>query len=749
MSKWWRANVLPCLAFCFVVLSLLFCSTVAWHNSSSPTARARSSSGVSVVFEPETGILKLINPHILIAIDVHRGTLSYEAHGLRLIDKGQVGVSVEGTTYRSLDFSWATWNTTEIKDQLGTGICATVESQPRDGLKMTLAITLYEDSRYAILELGVSNVGQRATTVHSLTPLSVAPGGAFLRGISPRSSVVFINGYTNVGYRGVVPIWPLPKLSVPATLEDGTGNLQVGDYSGWWVHVVWNGKRRIAFVSGALTAEKWKTFIQLKPDFLRNRFVHWQVDNLGSAVLPAGESFHSEKIFLGCYTDPLFGLEEYAYSVREANGIRLREKVAGWCSWPYYYRKITASDILRNAQFIKEKLGSRYPYILIDSGWFTCRGDWAANEKFPGGMEEVARRIHQLGLKAGLWFAPFLVDKESTLLQEHPDWFVRQEDGSLYVYKQDMGSPDRYVLDGSHPAVQEWLAQLFAKVVKEWGYEYLKLDFLHAGAVEGKRYNQSMTGLQALREGLRAIRRGAGDEAYIQQAIGPFMAPIGILDESRVGMDTEFRLSATSTTSEIPGLNWQYALWYMRNNLAGYFAQGNLFNIAPGEGMRLHPWSHEEAKTFIAFYALSGSIWLAGDLTTLSEEKVLLLTQDDVLALGKLHQAARPVDLFARPDRWAGIGSIDLFQYSQRLTLRDLPRIWHTSEGGKHYVGLFNWREHRSKITLRFSDIGLDPYAAYSVTDLWSGEKLGEYRGEITLVLDKHAHRLLRIEKVP
>jgi hypothetical protein len=402
---------------------------------------------------------------------------------------------------------------------------------------------------------------------------------------------------------------------------------------------------------------------------------------------------------------------------------------------------------LRNAQFIQDKLGSRYPYVLIDSGWFTCRGDWAANDKFPGGMAEMARQIHGLGLKAGLWFAPFLVDKESALLQEHPDWFVRREDGSLYVYKQDMSAPERYVLDGSHPAVQEWLTQLFAKVVKEWGYEYLKLDFLHAGAVEGKRYDPRMTALQALREGLRAIRRGAGDAAYIQQAIGPFLAPVGILDESRVGMDTEFRLSATATTSEIPVLNWQYALWYIRNNLAGYFAQGNLFNIAPGEGVRLHPWTDEEAKTFLAVYALGGSIWLAGDLTALPEEKVLLLTRDDVLALGKLRQAARPVDLFAKPDRWAGIGSMDIFQDSQRLTFRDLPRIWHTSEDGKHYVGLFNWHEHRSKITLRFSDIGLDPHAAYVVTDLWSGEKLGAYQGEITLVLDKHAHRLLQIEE--
>ncbi|MBC7262183.1 MAG: alpha-galactosidase, partial [Chloroflexi bacterium] len=386
----------------------------------------------------------------------------------------------------------------------------------RDGLKLALAVTLYEGSRYALVELALYNAGEGARNVGCLTPLSVAPGGSFGRGMSARSALVFINSYTNVGYRGVVPLLPLPSLHVPAALADGTGNLQVGNYSGWWVHAVWDGKCKTAFVVGALTAEKWKTSIQLKPDFLRNRFAHWQVDNLGNALLPAGATFRSEKILIGSYTDPLLALEEYASAVREVNGVRLREKAAGWCSWPYYYRKITAADVLRNAQFIKDKLGSRYPYILIDSGWFTCRGDWVANDQFPDGMAATARQIHGLGLKAGLWFAPFLVDKESALLGEHPDWFVRREDGSLYVYKQDMSAPDRYVLDGSHPAVQEWLMQWFARVVKEWGYEYLKLDFLHAGAVEGKRYDPSMTGMEALRAGLRAIRRGAGDEAYIQ-----------------------------------------------------------------------------------------------------------------------------------------------------------------------------------------------------------------------------------------
>ncbi len=579
-----------------------------------------------------------------------------------------------------------------------------------------------------------------------MKPLAIGAGGKFLEGISPRETLAFINSYTSVGYRGVVPILPMPYIAMPVSLPDGTGNLRLGDYSGWWVHALWSKDKGLGFIAGALTAEKWKTFIEVRQNPLAGRFSGWSVHNLGSALLPTGDSFPSEKIMIGACHDPLACLDEYGLAVREVNRVMPAPPSSGWCSWPYYYRKITEADVLRNAEFLKDRLSPAYRYVLIDSGWFTSRGDWRANEKFPEGMKATAQKIRALGLKPGLWFAPFLVDKGSSLLQEHPDWFLKGEDGSLVIYRQDPGAPERYVLDGSHPEVQRWLAELFNTVVNDWGYEYLKLDFLHAGALEGKRHNPSVTSLEALRRGLQAIRRGAGDRAYIQQAIGPWLAPVGILNESRVSMDTEFRLSAEQTTSDLPWLNWQYATWYIRNNIAAYFARGNLFNVQPGEGIRLKPWSSQEAKTLVAVYALNGGLWLAGDLTSSSPEQVELLNNRTILDLSISGAGARPVDLFEKPDLLAAIGIMNVFGDGQRLTHRALPGIWHVPGGDAPLVGLFNWSDHKATLTLPLAKVGLDPNRKYSLFDAWTGEKVGECQGSITMVIEGHAHRLLRIK---
>jgi len=711
--------------------------------------------GLSSSPTPTGEVVSLTNGRVSVSFDLGTGLLSYAAGGRRLIEGAYLSAMVNGQEHASPQFQWDEWHKSAVLDALGHGNSLVITgTQKSAGLHWTLEITVYDGKDYGIFQNTLTNVGQQPVRVENWKLLAIEANGKFLEGISPREVVVFLNGYTSVGYRGVVPMLPIPYTAVSASLPDGTGNLRLGDYSGWWVHLLWSQEKKAGLIAAALTAERWKTFIDVRQGLFSSHFSRWNVSNLGSALLQPGQALRSERMMIGACNDPLACLEDYALAVRKANQARLAPPSFGWCSWPYYYRRITEADVLRNAQFMKEKLSSRYQYVLIDSGWFTLRGDWQANEKFPQGMKATAQKIRALGLKPGLWFAPFLVDKGSALLREHPDWFVRNEDGSLYVFRQDPGAPERYVLDGSHPQVQEWLQRLFSLVVNDWGYEYLKLDFLHAGAVEGQRYDPTVTSLEALRQGLKAIRKGSGDRTYIQQAIGPWLAAVGILDESRMSMDTEFRLTSDYTTSDIPWLNWQYATWYLRNNMAGYFAKGNLFNVQPGEGIRLGPWSPDEARTIIAVYALTGGLWLAGDLTTLSPEQVTLLNNPNLLELGAERRStpnsggkARPLDLFEAPDWLGGVGTMQVFQDSQRLTFRTLPRIWHVQRDGVHYVGLFNWGDNRATMVLPLARIGLDPGRQYAVFDAWTNEKIGEYKGNISLAIAGHGHMLLRVQE--
>ncbi len=46
-----------------------------------------------------------------------------------------------------------------------------------------------------------------------------------------------------------------------------------------------------------------------------------------------------------------------------------------------------------------------------------------------------------------------------------------------------------YALDPSHPEFAAHLERLFKKLVEDFGYHYLKLDFLYAAAAEGIRHD--------------------------------------------------------------------------------------------------------------------------------------------------------------------------------------------------------------------------------------------------------------------
>ena len=71
--------------------------------------------------------------------------------------------------------------------------------------------------------------------------------------------------------------------------------------------------------------------------------------------------------------------------------------------------------------------------FVMDDGWFGRRtdeyrglGDWQCNlDKLPSGIPGFARRIHEKGLKFGIWIEPEMVNEDSRLYEEHPDWCIR------------------------------------------------------------------------------------------------------------------------------------------------------------------------------------------------------------------------------------------------------------------------------------------------------------------------------------
>jgi alpha-galactosidase len=201
-----------------------------------------------------------------------------------------------------------------------------------------------------------------------------------------------------------------------------------------------------------------------------------------------------------------------------------------WCSWYSLYNWINERVLL---QALADFGDMPFDVFQIDDGWQLAHGDWEANPKFPSGMKSLADKISAAGRTPGIWLAPFMVAPESQLARSHPDWLLRDQNGNP-VEAGITWARKPWALDVTHPAVLEWIAQLIRKV-RDWGYDYLKLDFLYLGATVGKRFREIPREV-AYRNAMQVIREAAGD-GYILASGAPIIPSLGLCDGLRVGSD--------------------------------------------------------------------------------------------------------------------------------------------------------------------------------------------------------------------
>ena len=202
-----------------------------------------------------------------------------------------------------------------------------------------------------------------------------------------------------------------------------------------------------------------------------------------------------------------------------------------WCSWYSLYTAIDEPTLY--SAF--DGLGDLpFDILQVDDGWQVSIGDWQVNSKFPSGMNALADRIKSTGRKAGLWLAPLIAQESSRLFRGHSDWFLHDTQGKFVSAGFNWGE-QLYALDTTHPAALEWLAALM-KQVRAWGFDYLKLDFLYAGALPGKRH-MDMPRETAYRQGIKVMREAMGADAYFLTCGAPILPSMGLCDAIRVGTD--------------------------------------------------------------------------------------------------------------------------------------------------------------------------------------------------------------------
>ena len=218
-----------------------------------------------------------------------------------------------------------------------------------------------------------------------------------------------------------------------------------------------------------------------------SRTVQLRIERDCAGVQHTGGSFPAFSLFFAEGTeDEVFDAWFAALGCRP----RTVHRLAGYSSWYNRYQNIDEASIREDLNGCKTlfRAGNLFQ---IDDGWERKVGDWLEPDpaKFPNGLRPLADAAHESGFLAGLWLAPFVCEKESLLCKNHPDWLL-QVDGQPWCCGCNWSS--FYALDIDHPEVQAYLKQVFDRVLQDWGFDLVKLDFLYGAAPFGNARELSL-----------------------------------------------------------------------------------------------------------------------------------------------------------------------------------------------------------------------------------------------------------------
>lgn len=144
-------------------------------------------------------------------------------------------------------------------------------------------------------------------------------------------------------------------------------------------------------------------------------------------------------------------------------------------NWEATYFDFNEEKLVEIARAAKE---DGVELFVLDDGWFGGRcqessglGDWWPNlDRLPGGIKGLAQRIEKLGMKFGLWVELEMVNKDSQLYRNHPDWIIHTPGRCVSHGRK------QYVLDFSRKEVVDYIGGMIEKLLSDAPVSYIKWD---------------------------------------------------------------------------------------------------------------------------------------------------------------------------------------------------------------------------------------------------------------------------------
>ena len=694
----------------------------------------------------------LSNDVIEVSVDTQHGRLNIRRHNNNLPEVSDALVNLTcsspGGGPHPVHFSEGTTSFREmpLDDVHGKGRQFQFHNTGRaDALELDLVINIYDQQPFLLMRLIVANRSHGNVNIHdiNLVQADARNGGHINFGKDGKPLDFFKVGWHDWVYSGLrhgnqrdVDSLLIMKPFIGKMLYNPNTPIakNMGEFWGEGWGILTNGKS--ALVAGFVSTADQFGLLHVKSRGGNGELsLTAQADGV---LLEPGEELRSEWGYVEFadlpYADPEANYVEAVARQMKAR-VPANPPAAQWTHWYHYFQHITEELFIDNLNTI-DNIKTTIPYkiVQLDDGYQSAWGDWTTcNAKFPNGLAHLSKTIKERNYVSGLWLAPFVVDPRSKTAQAHPDWLVKDKKGKPIIsgYFYDFYG---HALDLTQPVVQEHVRSLLKTVAHEWGFGFVKTDFVYAGALPGIRQNPKMTRAQAFRKGMEAVRQGIGEETFLLGCGCPFGPAIGLVDAMRIGPDT-----APNWTPYLWTVKWATPI--IKNELSIGSLRNNIRHTLNMSALHKRWWwndpdcvmvrdydttlNEDEVKSNLSLVGLSGGLMISSDdLTRLVPERQKLVA----LLTPLLGQAGQPFDLLERE--------------MAELYVVPAEREW----GSWHDAAVFNWSDRSEDRSLDLCRLGYIKGEKLHIFDFWAKTHTTVAAGELHLGnLPAHGCKLLRI----
>jgi hypothetical protein len=475
---------------------------------------------------------------------------------------------------------------------------------------------------------------------------------------------------------------------------------------GYEVAAFYDNTTRNGLVVGSVTHDIWKSGVYFNGG---NNKLN-QMNVFGGATSPwdvmphgsvSGNSISSPTVFVGFGDDWRTTILNYAAeNTRSAPRLAWTNGVPfGWNSWGVIQENINYADAAAVSDFFHTNLQANgfsnqgTVYINLDSYWDNLNG-------FE--LQSFVNHCHANSQKAGIYFGPFVFFGSAT---DATNWFVEGTtngyrysdvlltDGNGHFQSTDGG----LAMDPTHPGTKERI-DYYVNLFTNYGFEYVKLDFLSHGALEGVHYDtNATTGIEAYNHGMQYVLNRINGRMFVSESIAPLF-PYQYGHSRRIACDAEASLIG----------NTEYAM----NSVSYGWWLDNLYQFNDPDIMVFGNGADaNEQQSRLISGAVTGILLDGDDLTSASGQQgaQTCLTNAAINSVARAGQTFTPVEgntgssaavVFVRPD--SSTWCIAVFNYASAATNETIDLVRAGLPPGS-YTAVNLWDGSTSSVTNSFA----------------------------------------------